>query len=246
MKEIIKNALNKMPYIRTLHNQNEILRANIGASEMHYGIYEMFKGYSMTPIDIYVQNLLLAEKYKHVEGVIVECGTWRGGMIGGIAKLLNQPNRTYYLYDSFEGLPEATELDGKQAQSFATDEAMIEKYDNCKAEIEFAQKAMQIAKVQKPIITKGWFNETLSTFPKDEKIAILRLDGDWYESTLECLTALFDNVVEGGVIIIDDYYAWEGCAKAVHDFLSSRKSDMRIRQFQNMLCYIHKDSAKYW
>jgi O-methyltransferase len=246
MKEIVKNVLNKMPYIRTLHNQNEILRASLGAKDIHYAIYDMYKEFTMTSPDLFVQNLLLAEKYKHVEGVVVECGTWRGGMIGGIAKLFNQPSRTYYLYDSFEGLPDATELDGKQAQAFATDEAMIEKYDNCKAEIEFAQKAMKIANVAEPIITKGWFNETLSTFPKNEKIAVLRLDGDWYESTLECLNALFDNVAEGGVIIIDDYYAWEGCAKAVHDFLSSRKSDMRIRQFQNMLCYIHKDSSKYW
>lgn len=246
MKPIVKNVLNKMPYIRTLYNQNERLRTNLGAADVHYGIYDMFKEYSMIPFDDYVLNLVLAEKYKNVEGVIVECGTWRGGMIGGIAKLLNQTNRTYYLYDSFEGLPDATELDGKQAQAFTKDEEMIKKYDKCKAEIEFAQKAMQIGQVAKPIITKGWFNETLSTFPKDEKIAILRLDGDWYESTLECLNALFDKVAEGGVIIIDDYYSWEGCAKAVHDFLSNRKSDMKVRQFQNMICYIHKDSSKKW
>jgi O-methyltransferase len=200
----------------------------------------------MTPRDIFVQNLLLANKFKDVKGCVVECGTWKGGMVAGIAKMLNQPERNYYLFDSYEGLPDAVELDGKQAQAFATDPAMIAQYDNCKADIEFAREAMKLSGAKNVQIIKGWFNETLPNFPKNEKIAILRLDGDWYESTLECLNLLFDKVADEGVIIIDDYYAWEGCAKAVHDFLSSRKSAVRVRQFQNTVCYLQKDLTKYF
>jgi O-methyltransferase len=240
----IKKALNKLPYIRTLYHENEMLRRSIGVKPYLYEIYELFKNYTMTPHELYAQNLLLASNFSHVEGVVVECGTYRGGMIGGIAKMLNQPDRKYYLFDSYEGLPDATELDGEEAQNFATNPAMIEKYDNCKADIELAREAMSISGAKNVNIIKGWFNETLPHFPKDEKIAILRLDGDWYESTMECLDILFDNVVEGGVIIIDDYYCWEGCSKAVHDFFSKRKSLYRIRQFQNTICYIEKDLTK--
>jgi O-methyltransferase len=242
----IKNFLNKLPYIRTLVHENNILKMSVGAEDKYYQIFEMFKPYTMIPKDFYVQNLLLANKFKDVKGVVVECGTWKGGMIGGIAKMLQQPDRKYYLFDSYEGLPDAIELDGKQAQAFATDPKMIEQYDNCKADIEFAREAMKISGAKNVEIIKGWFNDTLPHFPKNEGIAILRLDGDWYESTMECLDNLFDKVVDGGIIIFDDYYSWEGCSKAVHDFLSKKKSVIRIRQFQNTICYIEKNLTKYY
>lgn len=66
---------------------------------------------------------------------------------------------------------------------------------------------------------KGWFQETM---PKDSsqisQIAILRLDGDWYDSTRVCLEFLYDKVVPGGFVIIDNYGAYEGCRKAVAEF----------------------------
>jgi O-methyltransferase len=72
----------------------------------------------------------------------------------------------------------------------------------------------------------------------DGGIALLRLDGDWYESTMACLDALYDRVVPGGLVIIDDYYTWDGCARAVHDFLSRRGVSARIRQWANAICYL--------
>ena len=58
---------------------------------------------------------------------------------------------------------------------------------------------------------------------------MLRLDGDWYDSTMQCLEALVPLVAEGGTIIIDDYYAWDGCARAVHDYLSRNDLPYRIK-----------------
>ena len=60
----------------------------------------------------------------------------------------------------------------------------------------------------------------------------MRLDADWYSSTATCLNYLYDKVIPGGLIIIDDYYAWDGCSKAIHDFLSKNKLDDRVRQFR--------------
>lgn len=67
-------------------------------------------------------------------------------------------------------------------------------FDNCKAEIGFAENAMKLSEVKDYHIIKGWFKDSLINFPKNEKIAILRLDGDWYESTMTTLDMLFDSV----------------------------------------------------
>ena len=77
---------------------------------------------------------------------------------------------------------------------------------------------MSLSYVKEYHLIKGWFAETLPFFNPPAPIAILRLDGDWYDSTFQCLTHLYHWVAPGGVIIVDDYYAWEGCARAVHDF----------------------------
>ena len=88
-------------------------------------------------------------------------------------------------------------------------------------------------------LVPGWFSETLPGFAPPEGIAVLRLDADWYESTKQCLDALYAQVVPGGVILIDDYYTWEGCTKAVHDYLSEAKLSDRIRQSRiGGVCYI--------
>ncbi|MCH2023538.1 MAG: TylF/MycF family methyltransferase [Saprospiraceae bacterium] len=202
-------------------------------------IYNEFRDFTMISSGIYMENLMLAKKIKLIPGAIVECGVWRGGMSAGIATILGN-EREYFLYDSFEGLPEAKEIDGANAIDWQNNKTSSSYYDNCSAEIDFAEKAMAIANVKNVHIIKGWFNETLPKFP-EQKIALLRLDGDWYESTMDCLNSLFDHVVEGGYIIFDDYYSWDGCTKALHDFLSSRKSATRIRQFNDSICYLIKN-----
>ena len=89
------------------------------------------------------------------------------------------------------------------------------------------------------IIHKGWFSETLQGY-SGGNIAILRMDGDWYESTIDILNHLFEKVNEGGLIIIDDYFSWDGCSKAVHDFLAENKLPNRVRQYNNKVAYIIK------
>lgn len=207
----------------------------------YYSTFRIFKRYTMIPPVTYIQNLRLVDHFRNIEGCVVECGTWRGGMIGGIAKLLG--NREYYLYDSFEGLPDAKDVDGVSAIEWQNDKTSPRYYDNCKAEISFAEKAMALSGAKKVHIIKGWFSDTLPRFDKSKKIAILRLDGDWYDSTMDCLNNLYDSVVPGGLIIMDDYHMWDGCAKAVHDFISRRGLADRICQWDNTVCYFRKSAA---
>jgi O-methyltransferase len=147
--------------------------------------------------------------------------------------------RNYYLFDSYEGLPLATELDGKSAVDWQQNTASDLFYDNCSASEDDAREAMFMAKVYEPNIIKGWFENTLPGADIAKGIALLRMDGDWYDSTMHILKNLFHKVVPGGIIIIDDYYTWDGCSKAVHDYLSEEKRCERIRSF-NGVCYIEK------
>jgi O-methyltransferase len=203
-------------------------------------IYETFKDYTMIPREVFLLNLELINDNRHIEGVIVECGTWKGGMIAGIAKMLSPQERKYYLFDSFDGLPAAEKIDGDAANKWQSDKEAKNYFNNCKADQAEAERAMEISGANDYIIKKGWFENTLSLLPTHEKIAVLRLDADWYKSTKVCLDSLYDRVVTGGIVIIDDYYTWDGCATAVHDFLSSRNLSDRIYQYNNIVAYIVK------
>ena len=206
---------------------------------VYRSIYKQFSSYTMVPESHYVDNLYLVDQCKTIKGSVVECGVWRGGMIAGIAKRLGSERR-YYLFDSFEGLPEPEVIDGEGALAWARDTEGAWYYDNCKAEIEFAQSAMKSSKVDSYVCIKGWFDVTVPSYNFDDKISLLRLDGDWYESTMTCLKALYPQVSQNGYIIIDDYYAWDGCSRAVHDYLSSIKSKSRVHQTKNNTAYIIK------
>jgi O-methyltransferase len=203
-------------------------------------IYELFKGYTMVPREEYLLNLLLVDKAIKVAGSVVECGTWKGGMIGGIAKLLGNA-RAYNLFDSFQGLPPAKEdIDGLAAVQWQADKESPDYYNNCTAEKSDAIAAMGLAGVQNYRVVKGWFEDTLAAHNWQSPIAILRLDGDWYDSTLTCMEQLFPLVAIGGIVIVDDYFVWDGCSRAIHDYLSRESSITRIHQFQNRVCYLIK------
>jgi O-methyltransferase len=205
----------------------------------HYvPLFFRFKHFTMIPGISYLVNLELADKCKNIRGAIVECGTWKGGMIAGIASCLG-PDREYYLFDSFEGLPKAREIDGISAIEWQNDKESPDYHDNCAATEADARKAMSLAHAPNTHIIKGWFENTLpgSKFPGG--IALLRMDGDWYDSTIQILTNLFPLVNADGLIIIDDYYAWDGCSRAVHDYLSREKRPEKI-SCRRGICFIRK------
>jgi O-methyltransferase len=83
----------------------------------------------------------LVRKVAGIEGDVVECGTWRGGMIAGIADVLG-PSRGYWLRDSFEGLPLVGEIDGPRARAWQADVTGPYYYDNCRASVDDASSAL--------------------------------------------------------------------------------------------------------
>ena len=76
------------------------------------------------------------------------------------------------------------------------------------------------------------------------KISLLRLDGDWYDSTITCFENFYPMVEDDGLIIVDDYFAWDGCSRAVHDYLSKIKSNSRINTNGNLMYIIKNENGR--
>jgi O-methyltransferase len=185
----------------------------------------------------FIVNLELCRRLAPKRGCIVECGVWRGGMSAAMADTL--PGRVHFLFDSFEGLPPAKEIDGEEAIAYQRDKTSSMYHDNCRAERSYAERAMGMSAAADYHLIQGWFADTLPGFIPPEPIAVLRLDGDWYDSTMQSLENLYPHVAPGGLVLVDDYYAWDGCARAVHDFLSSTKSVARIKNIGGV-CYFRQ------
>lgn len=155
-----------------------------------------------------------------VAGDFVETGVWRGGaciFMRAILEVHGCTDRKVWVCDSFEGLPPP------DAGEFPADEGLnLNEYDGLSISLEAVQdnfRSFGFLDGQVEFV-KGWFKDTLHLAPI-ERIAVLRLDGDLYQSTIEALEALYPKVSPGGYVIVDDYGAFEACRKAVHDYLGS-------------------------
>jgi O-methyltransferase len=152
-----------------------------------------------------------------VPGDFIETGVWRGGTVifmRAVLKAYGITDRRVWVADSFAGLPppskEKYPLDRDSTNHLSTElaipieevKANFEKYDLLDDQVKFL---------------KGWFRDTLPAAPI-EKLAVMRLDGDMYESTTDALSALYPRLSVGGFVIVDDYGTGLPCRQAVHDF----------------------------
>jgi hypothetical protein len=154
---------------------------------------------------------------KHLDGEIVECGCARGGSAALMALTLRQlgERRNLWLFDTFEGLPAPTSDD--------PDYEIADLYTgSCLGQLDEVRKLFRDQGVADEVrLVKGLFQNTIPQSPI-ERIALLHIDGDWYESVKVCLEELYDKVVPGGIIQFDDYGYWKGARKAVDEFFAKR------------------------
>jgi hypothetical protein len=158
-----------------------------------------------------------------IPGDFIETGVWRGGaciMMRAVLKAYGDTERRVFVADSFCGLPAPNPEIAADAgdQHYTFSELFV---SSDKVRENFAKYDLLDDQVW---FLEGWFSDTLPTAPIDQ-IAILRLDGDMYESTMDALNALFDRVTPGGFVIVDDYGAVEGCQRAIRNFRASRGID---------------------
>ena len=212
--------------------------------EVRKQIWEKVKPFTMVPEPAiaFLAEQVLRLIRNDIPGVLMECGVWRGGcsmaMLLAQQAALGRVERTVYMLDSFQGLPPVTTRDGPLARKWQDGGDPENFLDNCRAvrsDLERALADMRFVDGDYKIV-EGWFNQTVFQVAGEiepHSIALLRLDGDWYDSTRCCLDSLMPLVSEGGVVVIDDYYAWDGCARAVHDYLSGADAAYRIRSLPN-------------
>jgi hypothetical protein len=163
---------------------------------------------------------------RRVPGDFIEAGAWRGG-VGVLMRAAiaahgdREPSRrTVWVADSFAGLPEPD-------PAICLEDAVLHhlmraigglQVDRAVLERAFARVGLLDRQVR---ILDGWFADTLPKAPI-KRLALMRLDGDWYESTMTALDSLYPLLSVGGFVIIDDYGLPTGCARAVHEYRAVR------------------------
>ena len=170
-----------------------------------------------------------------VAGDFIEAGAWRGGatiFMRAVLKVHNVTDRTVWVADSFEGLPppNAKDFPADTGPSFSEFEALAVSKEI--VEQNFQRFGLLDNQVR---FLKGWFKDTLPG--PVSKLAVLRIDADMYESTIEVLESLYPRLSSGGYIIIDDYEILGPCTKAVDDYRNKHGIREEIT---------HIEGAGYW
>ncbi len=157
-----------------------------------------------------------------IPGDFVETGVWRGGAciyMRAVLKVFGIVDRNVWVADSFAGLPRP-DVERYPAQDLGD---LHHTYDALAVSLESVQdnfRKYDLLDAQVKFL-KGWFKDTLPAAPI-ERIAVLRLDGDMYASTMDALMALGHKVSPGGFVVVDDFGAVEGCRMAVTDYRRAR------------------------
>lgn len=198
--------------------------------------------------------LALCDAIEHVcrheiPGSIVECGVWRGGsMMAAARTLIQQGDRTrqLWLYDTYDGMSEPNDADidftGSRADQLLS--AQDKQDPNsiwCRSPLDEVRQNLASTDYpsEKVRFVAGKVEETIpAQIP--EQISLLRLDTDWYESTMHELVHLYPRLCPGGVLIIDDYGHWQGCRRAVNEYFASNN----IPIFLNRIDYTGRIAIK--
>ena len=174
-------------------------------------------------------------------GDFVECGVWRGGSSVAMIRCLlngNMRQRRFWLYDTFEGMSSPTDHDvdcfGNPADK------LLERDSEDRVAPTSVWCEASLADVQQNIASCGYPSDQVhfvqgkveDTIPAQvpDRIALLRLDTDWFESTWHELVHLYPRLVPGGILIIDDYGHWQGCRQAVDQYLAQHAPDLFLHR----------------
>ena len=215
----------------------------------------MIIDYTMVTYDglVSLANQVRYCEANNIPGDYVECGSWRGGasaLMASMNLVYSEKRRNIHILDSFEGLPEPNaQYDDIQfcKKQFYVDDSQctgrLNPINALSADRSDCEKVMfEIVKYPSEYITfhEGWFQDTLEKACTEiDEIAILRLDGDLYESTLICLEYLFPKVITGGFIVIDDW-CLSGCRKAIEQYFSDNNVNYYINYVDACVRYFIK------
>lgn len=228
MKRLLKAALSRAGWELSRTADRDV-QTSADLSDADRKIIQRVAPYTMTSLERRASLLGAVDHVvKHgIAGDIVECGVWRGGSMMAVALALmarGDTSRHLYLYDTFEGMSEPTEAD--KALSGESAQAQLERTDRghalwAVAGLEDVQATLASTgyPAERIHYVRGKVEDTIpGTLP--ERIALLRLDTDWYESTRHELNHLYPRLSRHGVLIVDDYGHWQGARQAVDEYFA--------------------------
>jgi hypothetical protein len=216
-------------------------------------IYEIVKPYTFCgKYSVYMTALSVINAIRRNQrGVFLELGVYKGG--SSLTALLTQKMLfgkviiPVWMLDSFRYFPDATEEDG---ELYGLDADLDKFYpprgsDTCYVDEVIKTVEFFGFKEGEYVVRQGWFEDTLPGVVeelKDIGISILRLDNDLYVSTKLCLDMMMPLVIDDGIVLVDDYHFYAGCALAVHEYLGENKLSYRIYNI-NDLAYFYKTNS---
>jgi O-methyltransferase len=234
-RAVIKSITRSAPLNRNKRSRRKVVKFPIELSEDELKIvaHVIDNRLSMTSPERLFTTIMACRHAvdRHIEGDFVECGVWRGGnaMLAAAVLKANGSGRKLYLYDTFEGMTapsdEDTALrDGARARDLYLERRRDTHNEWCYASIEDVKSNFLRAGLldENVVFVKGDVLQTLQderNIPR--KIAVLRLDTDWYESTRRELEVLYPRLSVGGVLILDDYGYWAGAKKATDEYFAA-------------------------
>lgn len=174
-----------------------------------------------------------------IPGDIIETGVWRGGasiLARAVLAEWKVTDRKVIVADSFQGLPPPDE-----SKWPADRNSELHTYEQLAVSLQqvrdnFAQHGMLDDQV---VFLQGWFRDTMPHVPSSQ-LAVIRLDGDMYESTIDPLVHLYDRLSPGGWVIVDDYALFQSCKAAVHDFFAMKNINPVIRAIDRIGVFFRK------
>jgi len=250
MKRLVKKAVNRLGFdIRRLRKGDPSPPGNefpSDFSESEIDTVRRVRPFTMTTPERIVPAIQATEYVvrHNIPGGIVECGVWRGGSMMAIALTLlrlNRGNIPLYLFDTYEGMSQPSTRDGQRAVQEWESLQTPTRNEWCYASLGDVQSNMESTGYDKSLLFyfKGKVEDTIPG-SAPEQISLLRLDTDWYESTKHELEHLFPRLAPGGILIIDDYGFWEGCRRAVDEYLGAN----RIRIFLSRIDHTGRVAVK--
>lgn len=219
-KSILKKLQEHFSEVNNSDIESDIEFMELYNKVRNYTIVEIERCYALyTSVNYILKN--------DIAGDFVECGVWKGGSSMLVALLLQREgiaNRNIFMYDTFTGMSEPGVNDGEEEkqewEKYKKDDGSnswcFASYDEVLANIKSTGYPIENLK-----LIKGKVEDTLPEILPN-KIALLRLDTDWYESTRHELIHLFPLVEKNGVLIIDDYGAWQGARKATDEYFGHK------------------------
>jgi len=269
IKDALRRQLRSIPFVEyllrriLLYSRRKIARENLKSNNFFSDsrgdiindyCFSIKFTYRSLPQVVNIEAIVRYLKSNNVAGSYVEAGVFTGGASAFMLRSLLRNNlqlTDYWGFDSFEGMPLPSQQDGNHGSNW------IQGVDFDKLDLSSKYNGTSINKADylevleylrssgyphdKIHLVKGWFHETLPVFRSQIKeIALLRIDADFYEPTAEVMFNLYSQVVNRGVVIIDDYGAFPGCKQAIDEFFSKYRLTHPLHYVDDSIYYFIK------